>query len=68
MEIAVMTKPAGQADPGPLYTSLGAYILKQGYVAYEGPCEKLLSHAKKGNYSQMSSESMIPIKKNSGSD
>jgi hypothetical protein len=29
--VAVATKPAGQADPGPIYTSLGAWIPKQGY-------------------------------------
>jgi effector-binding domain-containing protein len=68
MEVAVATKPAGQADSGPLYKSLGAYILKQGYVAYGGPCEKFLSNAKKGNYTQMKSEIMIPVKKISTSD
>lgn len=68
MTMAVATKSAGRADTGSLYTSLGAYILEQGYVAYEGPCEKFLSNSKKGNYAQMKTEIMIPVKKISTRD
>ena len=63
MTVAVATKPAGQAEPAPLYTSLGAWILKHGYIVDGGPREKFLSNAKMGDYAQMKSEIMIPITK-----
>lgn len=62
-EVAVATKPEGQADPAPLYAGLTAWIFKQGYVAVEGPCERFLTNAMAGNYAQMKTEIMIPVKK-----
>jgi effector-binding domain-containing protein len=68
MEVAVATKPTGQADPGPLYTNLGTWILKQGYIVDGGPCEKFLANAMTGDYSQMKSEIMIPVTRISATD
>jgi len=68
MTMVVATKSAGQADAGPQYTNLGDWILKHGYMVDGGPCEKFLSNAKTGNYTQMKSEIMIPVKKISASD
>lgn len=68
MEVAVVTKPAGQADPGLLYTKLATWTLKQGYIVDGGPREKFLTNAKTGDYAQMKSEIMIPVTKNSATD
>ncbi len=68
MEVAVAVKPTGQADPGPLYTNLGTWILKKGYIVDGGPCEKFLANAKTGDYSQMKSEIMIPVTRISATD
>jgi effector-binding domain-containing protein len=63
MEMAVAVKPEGQADPGPIYDGLYAWIARQGYRAVDNACEKFLTNAIGGNYSQMKSEIMVPIKK-----
>ena len=63
MELAVAVKPEGQADPGPIYDSLAAWIFKQGYIATDSPCETFLTNATAGNYAQIKSEIMIPIRK-----
>ena len=63
MEVAVAVKPEGQADPGPIYNQLGAWIIKQGYAAIGSPCEMFLTNAMTGSYAQMKSEIMMPIKK-----
>ncbi len=68
LEVAVVIKPAGQADPDSIYVNLYKWILKEGYVVIESPCEKFLSDAMSGNYAQMKSEIMIPIKKISSKD
>jgi len=62
-ELAVAIKPEGQGNPAPIYDSLGAWILKQGYVATDSPCEKFLTNAQAGDYAQMKSEIMLPGKK-----
>ena len=66
--VAVATKQAGQADPGPLYTNLGTWILKQGYVVDGGPCEKFLANTSTGDYARMKSEIMIPVTRISATD
>jgi len=63
LEVAVAVKPEGQADPGPVYASLYGWILKQGYMGVDTPCEKVLTNAMTGNYAQMKTEIMIPVKK-----
>jgi effector-binding domain-containing protein len=68
MMMAVATKPAGQADPGPIYANLGTWILKQGYIIDGGPCEKFLANASTGDYSRMKSEIMVPVTKISAAD
>ena len=68
MTVAVATKPAGQADPGSLYTNLGTWILRQGYITDGGPCEKFLANAGTGDYARMKSEIMVPVKRISATD
>lgn len=63
MEVAVAIKSAGQADPGSIYGNLYKWIHKEGYAVSESPREKFLNDAKSGNYAQMKSEIMMPIKK-----
>jgi len=63
IEVAVAVKPEGQADPSPIYDSLGAWVLKQGYVATDSPREKFLTNAQAGDYAQMKSEIMVPVRK-----
>jgi effector-binding domain-containing protein len=68
MEFAVTVKPEGQADPGPIYDNLYGWIVKQGYRAVDNACETFIGNATGGNYSQMKSEIMVPIKKLSESN
>jgi effector-binding domain-containing protein len=63
LELAVAVKPKGQADPRPIYDRLYAWIYKQGYVAAEDPMETFLTDEKGGDYAQMKTELMVPVKK-----
>ena len=63
MEVAVVQKPVGMADPSPLYECLTTWMNQNGYVATDSPFEVFLSNAQSGNYAQMKSEIMIPIAK-----
>ena len=63
MEVLVAVKPKGQADPAPIYEELYRRILKEGYLAAQGPIEKFLTNAETGNYAQMKTEIMIPVSK-----
>lgn len=63
MELAVAAKPEGQADASPIYDSLYKWIAKQGYRAVDNACEIFLTNAMGGNYAQMKSEIMVPVKK-----
>jgi effector-binding domain-containing protein len=63
VEFAVAVKPEGMADPSAIYRNLEQWILENGYIAVEGPCEQFLTNAQGGNYEQMKSEIMIPIVK-----
>ncbi len=63
MEVAVAVKPEGMADPSSIYRDLEHWIFKNGYMAEEGPCEKVLTNAQTGKYEQMKSEIMIPVVK-----
>lgn len=63
MEMAVAVKPEGQADPGAIYDGLYTWIARQGYRAADNACEIFLTNATGGDYSQMKSEIMVPVKK-----
>ena len=63
MELAVAIKPKGQADPGPIYDKLYTWIFQQGYIATDSVCEMFLTNAMAGDYAQMKSEIVIPIRK-----
>ena len=68
MEIAVVTKPAGQTDLSTVYDSLHAWIAKNGYRAADNACEIFAANAGMTNYAQMKSEIMIPVQKISPMD
>ncbi len=65
MDVAVAVKPEGLADPNTIYDEFNPWILKQGYIATDGPCENFLTNPTGGNYAQMRTEIMIPVKKTS---
>jgi effector-binding domain-containing protein len=63
MEVAVALKPEGIADPSVIYDGLSEFITKQGYVGLDSPSEVFLTNGMGGNYAQMKTEIMIPVKK-----
>jgi len=63
MDVVVTVKPLGQADPSAIYNYLYAWIAKQGYMAADNAGETFLGSGMAGNYAQMKSEIMIPVKK-----
>ena len=63
MEVAVAVKPEGQTDPGPIYKNLYTWIFKQGYMPTGSHREVFLTNVMTGNYAQMKTEIMIPIRK-----
>ena len=64
MEVAVVIKPKGLEDPSPLYDELALWIFKHGYIGTEGPVERFLTHwTTDGNYADMTTEIMLPVKK-----
>jgi effector-binding domain-containing protein len=63
MEVVVAVKPKGQSDPAPIYEDLYRWILKEGYIAAEGPIETFLTNTETGNYAQMKTEIMFPVSK-----
>jgi effector-binding domain-containing protein len=68
MEIAIMTKPAGQMNYSSLYNSLHIWIARNGYRAADNTCEIFAANAGSMDYAQMKSEIMIPIVKVSPED
>jgi len=62
-EAAVAVKPEGQADPTNTYDKLYAWIFKEGYMTVDSAREVFLTNAMSGDYSQMKSEIIIPIRK-----
>ena len=62
-EAAVAVKPEGQADPGGIYNRLYAWISKQGYIPAGSAREVFLTNAMTGNYAQMKTEIIIPVRK-----
>jgi DNA gyrase inhibitor GyrI len=63
VDVVVATKPEGLADPGPIYRQLYPWLLENGYVPVEGPCEQFLTNAQTNDYSKMRTEIMIPVRK-----
>jgi effector-binding domain-containing protein len=63
VEVAVVAKPEGQADPESIYQQLYTWIFQNGYRPTEGANEVFLTNASAGDYSKMKSEIMVPIRK-----
>ena len=63
MEVAVITKPAGQMNYGSLYTNIHKWISQNGYRDVENACETFAGTGGGTDYSQMSSEIMVPVEK-----
>ena len=63
MDVVVVTKPEGTADPGPLYHKLYPWLLANGYVPLEGPREQFLTNAESNDYSKMKTQIMVPVQK-----
>lgn len=63
MEVAVIKKSAGQMNYSSLYNSLHTWISRNGYVTTENACEMFAGGSGVTDYSQMSSEIMIPVEK-----
>lgn len=63
MEVAVAVKPEGQSDPVPIYEKIYRWILKEGYIAAEGPVETFFTNVDSGDYAQMKTEIMFPVGK-----
>lgn len=63
MDVAVVVKPEGVADPGSLYEALGLWIHKEGYATEDGPIEVYLTGGAGMSYAQMKSEIMVAVKK-----
>ena len=63
MEVAVAVKHKGQADPSPIYDNLARWVFEQGYMPAGGFMETFLTNAMAGNYAQMKSEIILPVRK-----
>jgi effector-binding domain-containing protein len=63
MEVAVIIKPEGMADPAPLFEKLARSIYDNGYLNVAGPMETYLTNAMSGNYASMKAEIAIPVGK-----
>jgi effector-binding domain-containing protein len=64
IEVAVVIKPKGLADPSELYNQLAHWIHKQDYICAEGPVEKYLTPwTADSSYADMTTEIMLPVKK-----
>ncbi len=63
MKVAVVQKPKGVGDPGPVRERLNAWIRQQGYQAADAYGEVFLSNAATGGYAEMETEIVVPVKK-----
>ncbi len=68
MEVAVIKKSAGQMNYDSLYNGLHKWISRNGYRKTENACEIFAATGGVTDYSQMSSEIMIPVEKLSPAD
>jgi effector-binding domain-containing protein len=62
MDVAAAVKPAGMADPSPIYDALAKWIQDNKYSPLDGPMEYYPPNAM-GPYEQMQTEIMLPIEK-----
>lgn len=63
MEMVITKKPKGTTDQSPIYDKLHTWLYKNGYVSMDNACEVFSFQAMSGNYEQMDTEIMIPVKK-----
>ena len=63
MQVAVATKPPGQADPAPIYQKLYRWIAAQGCVITDAPSEIFVTNAMTGDYAKMKTEILVPVEK-----
>jgi len=63
MDVAVVTKPSGVADPMPLIGGLMKWMAGKGYVATEAITEVYLANGESGDYAQMEVEIRVPVEK-----
>ena len=63
MEVAAMTKSAGQMDHNAVYNKLYTWISQNGYMAADNACEIFENTMGATDYSQMKTEIMIPVGK-----
>lgn len=63
MEVAVVTKPEGVAEPGTLMEKLSRWVLNQGYESIDAPWETFLSISTSGDYAGMRTEITMPVRK-----
>ena len=68
MTVAAAVKPPGLADSASIHARLDTWIFKQGYITDENPYEKFLTNAKAGDYAQIKSEIMFPVRRISATD
>ena len=62
-EMIVAKKPKGQADPNSIYANMYKWIYENNHTGLDSPVEIILSGSMAGDYSQMESEIMMPVKK-----
>jgi effector-binding domain-containing protein len=62
MEVAATVKPAGVADPAPIYAALNQWIQENHYTCIDTPMEKY-PQAMTGSYTDTATEIMMPIEK-----
>jgi len=53
MEVAVVVKPEGVAEPSSIYRDLERGMFNNSYMAEDGPCEKFLTNAQTGRYKHL---------------
>ncbi len=63
-EYAVMKKQAGQRDYDAFYRTLYERITKEGYHRTDNAIEVFTENSMSGDYSQMKTETMVPVAKN----
>jgi effector-binding domain-containing protein len=63
IEVAVMKKQIGQTDYKAIFRNLYEQIAKQGYRPADDVAEVFSGNAKSGDYTQMKSELIVPVRK-----
>lgn len=68
MEVAIAEKPTGQFNYGAVFNEINAWVIQQNYRTTDNAWEKFLSGGVSGNYAQMKTEIIVPIRKISGNE